>query len=131
VPSFALGDASRPLVGAKGRDKIRPGLHEADQLGRIGWRVLQGTIDHPHHVVVELLRGSKDFADGRKRLVGDGLILGFVGLDLGPDEIAHSGQHVAITDDVRPRGERSMSGHVLGLTVGDLEIVVRDRADKA
>src|SRR6516225_10079807 len=61
----------------------------------IGWHVLQGAIDHPHHVVVGLLRGAKDFADGRKRLVGNGLILSLVGLDLGPDEITHGGEHVA------------------------------------
>jgi len=29
----------------------------------------KGAIDHPHLVVVELLRGSKDFADGCERLV--------------------------------------------------------------
>jgi hypothetical protein len=100
------------------------------QLRRIGWRILQGAIDHAHHVVVELLRGPKDFTDGRKRFVGDGLILGLVGLDLGPDQIAHSGQHVAITRDIGPGGERAMSRHVFGLVVGDREVVV-DRVDDA
>jgi hypothetical protein len=33
-------------------------------------------------------------------------------------------QHVAITNDVGPGGERSMSGHVFGLSVGHLEVVV-------
>jgi hypothetical protein len=68
---------------AKGRDEdsSRPARHHAKyQLRRIRRGILQGAIDHPHHVVVDLLRGTKDLADGRKRLVGDGLILGLVGL---------------------------------------------------
>jgi hypothetical protein len=73
-------------------------------------------------MVVELLRGPKNFADGRKRLVGDGLILGLVGLDIGPDEIAPSGQRVAITDDVGAGGERSVSGHVFGLAIANIGI---------
>jgi hypothetical protein len=65
-----------------------------------------------------------------RRLVGDGLILGLVGLDLDPDKIAHSGQHVAIAGDIGPGGEGSMPGHVFGLGVGDREVVV-DRVDDA
>jgi hypothetical protein len=49
---------------------------------------------------------------------------------LNPDEIAHSGQHVATTDNVGAGGERSMSGHVFGLAVGHREVVV-DRVDDA
>jgi hypothetical protein len=74
------------------------------RLRRIGWRILQRAVDHPHHIVVDLLRGRKNFADGRKRLVGNRLVLGLVGLDLRPDEIAHGGQHVAITGDVGTGG---------------------------
>jgi hypothetical protein len=60
IPHIKLEKPRRRFVPART-------LQREKQLCWIGWRIVQRAIDHTHHVVAELLRGTKYFADRRKR----------------------------------------------------------------